>query len=254
MYLSVADFTLRSGRTHQIRKHAAIAGHHIFGDPRYGLAKHNAEVEKRYDFKGLALHSSLLAITIDGQPHTFEAPLPPNWEPFLSAVGDLVPSLPLAEMEDLPSLAPTRARPAAKPPRTRGGPRELGKCVRWNVRKGYGFVRREESDVYVHQRSLVIEFAEGGKSFRALTVGEVVEFSVAAMADGRLEAVRVTKEGGRALQGQYTPLNQPASSTPRTTRGARSRGPGTPTKSDTGLVETEPKTLPPGAYSPKSKR
>lgn len=83
-YLSVVDFTLRTGRTHQIRKHAAINSHHLLGDTRYGDPKHAAQMERRFGFGGMALHAARLSITINGEEHDFEAPLPDAWKPLLA--------------------------------------------------------------------------------------------------------------------------------------------------------------------------
>lgn len=88
-YMTAVDFVLRSGRTHQIRKHAACNRHQILGDSRYGDPKYAANMEKRYGFSGMALHSALLAISIDSTDHVFEAPLPPTWERLLQEFGDL---------------------------------------------------------------------------------------------------------------------------------------------------------------------
>ncbi|KAL1527194.1 hypothetical protein AB1Y20_015873 [Prymnesium parvum] len=81
-YLSCCEFTLkRGGRTHQIRKHAAIAGMAVVGDARYGDARRNEQLRARYGYAGMALHSWLLQIHLDGVEYTFQAPLPPSWEP-----------------------------------------------------------------------------------------------------------------------------------------------------------------------------
>ena len=88
-YMSAVDFVLRTGRRHQIRKHAACNRHQIIGDSRYGDPKHAANIEKRHNFIGMALHSALLAINIDGTDHIFEAPLPPSWGGLLDEFGDL---------------------------------------------------------------------------------------------------------------------------------------------------------------------
>ncbi len=87
-FITAVDFVLRSGRKHQIRKHAACNKHPIIGDTRYG-PKHGADVTKRYEFDGMALHSALLAITIDGTDHVFEAPLPSSWDGLLKEFGEL---------------------------------------------------------------------------------------------------------------------------------------------------------------------
>ena len=83
-YLSVVDFRLRTGRTHQIRKHAACNSHHILGDTRYGDPKHAKQMARRFGYSGMALHAAQLVITIDGQQHTFEAPVPGEWQPLLA--------------------------------------------------------------------------------------------------------------------------------------------------------------------------
>ena len=60
---------LLSGRTHQIRKHAAAKGHPIVGDTRYGEPKHAAQLRERFGFEGMALHAACLKIVIDGVEH-----------------------------------------------------------------------------------------------------------------------------------------------------------------------------------------
>ena len=76
-------------------------------------------------------------------------------------------------------------------------PRLKGTCAKWNAKKGFGFVAREDGlpDIYVHQRDVQ------KSGFRSLKEGEHVEFDVAAMDDGRLHAVRVSGPGGVDVQG-----------------------------------------------------
>jgi 23S rRNA pseudouridine1911/1915/1917 synthase len=69
-------FRLETGRTHQIRVHAAAAGHPILNDPVYG------KKEPRFDLPGQALHAWRLAFR---HPRTnasleFEAPPPPEYQ------------------------------------------------------------------------------------------------------------------------------------------------------------------------------
>ena len=77
-HLSVASFVLRTGRTHQIRKHAACNGFPIVGDARYGDPKHDEKVRERCAFEGMALHASRLHITIEGTTHDFVVPKYPQ--------------------------------------------------------------------------------------------------------------------------------------------------------------------------------
>ena len=67
--------TLGTGRTHQIRVHAAHVGHPLAGDPKYG----DKEANKRFRDVGLHrlfLHASNLSFELDGRAYGFSAPLP----------------------------------------------------------------------------------------------------------------------------------------------------------------------------------
>lgn len=67
----------KTGRTHQIRVHAAWLGHPIIGDDRYGKDEVNKMFKKR-GYKRLFLHAEQLqfAHPVTGAPLTFVAPLP----------------------------------------------------------------------------------------------------------------------------------------------------------------------------------
>jgi 23S rRNA pseudouridine955/2504/2580 synthase len=66
-----------TGRTHQIRVHAAWLGHAIIGDDRYGEQEMNKNFRKR-GFKRLFLHAHKLqfAHPVTGEPLKITAPLP----------------------------------------------------------------------------------------------------------------------------------------------------------------------------------
>jgi 23S rRNA pseudouridine955/2504/2580 synthase len=67
--------TLGTGRTHQIRVHAAHIGHPLAGDPKYG----DKEANKRFRKLGLHrlfLHASHMSFELDGRAYGFSAPLP----------------------------------------------------------------------------------------------------------------------------------------------------------------------------------
>ncbi len=71
---------LETGRTHQIRVHAAWCGHPIVGDDKYGHAPFNQQL-KAQGLGRLCLHAYRLTIPdydADGKPLVVDAPLPPD--------------------------------------------------------------------------------------------------------------------------------------------------------------------------------
>jgi len=86
---TLVEATLETGRTHQIRVHAAHLGTPILGDPKYG----DEAANRRYRELGLRrlfLHASSLWIPWPDrdQPYCFEAPLPPELEQLLERLDD----------------------------------------------------------------------------------------------------------------------------------------------------------------------
>ena len=82
--LSLVELSLDvAGRTHQIRRHAALGRHPVVGDRRYGEPRHCSRIERTFGFGRVALHASRLRIRIDGVDHLFEAPLPAAWDAIL---------------------------------------------------------------------------------------------------------------------------------------------------------------------------
>lgn len=78
--------TLGTGRTHQIRVHAAHIGHPLAGDPKYG----DKEANKRFRDRGLHrlfLHASHMSFELDDRSYGFSAPLPDDLKSFLDALG-----------------------------------------------------------------------------------------------------------------------------------------------------------------------
>jgi 23S rRNA pseudouridine955/2504/2580 synthase len=83
------DFTLveaspKTGRTHQIRVHAAWLGHPIVGDNRYGVDEINRELKKK-GYKRLFLHAEQLQFKhpVTGDMISFKAPLPQELDALL---------------------------------------------------------------------------------------------------------------------------------------------------------------------------
>jgi 23S rRNA pseudouridine955/2504/2580 synthase len=75
---SLLEARLHTGRTHQIRVHAAYCGHPVLGDPKYGSEAGNAELSA-LGLDRMFLHAHSLAFTWpDGAEASFSAPLPPE--------------------------------------------------------------------------------------------------------------------------------------------------------------------------------
>lgn len=72
---TLADVNLLTGRTHQIRVHAATAGYPLAGDPKYGDREFN-RLMRGLGLRRLFLHAARLELP-DLQ-RSFEAPLPPE--------------------------------------------------------------------------------------------------------------------------------------------------------------------------------
>ena len=80
---TVVDVSLETGRTHQIRKHAARAGHPVMGDRRHGGAAGRA-------WPRLALHAYQITFAHPNtqQPVTVTAPIPPDLQELMLSAPD----------------------------------------------------------------------------------------------------------------------------------------------------------------------
>jgi 23S rRNA pseudouridine955/2504/2580 synthase len=74
---TLVEVEIDTGKTHQIRVHAAYAGHPVAGDDKYGNRVFN-ELLQGYGLKRMFLHSSSLGFTRPGthEPMLASAPLP----------------------------------------------------------------------------------------------------------------------------------------------------------------------------------
>ncbi len=79
---TLVHFSLKTGRTHQIRVHAKYMGHPVVGDPVYGYKK------QRFELNGQLLHAYRMELThpTTGERMTFQAPLPEYFERVLQIV------------------------------------------------------------------------------------------------------------------------------------------------------------------------
>ena len=72
---TLLDVALGTGRTHQIRVHAAHAGYPVAGDEKYGDREKDAKL-KEYGLSRMFLHAASLTFRRGDQPFSVSAPLP----------------------------------------------------------------------------------------------------------------------------------------------------------------------------------
>ena len=60
---TLVEIELMTGRKHQIRRHAKLAGHPVVGDLRYGSARAAKYLKENHKFDRLALHAYALSFT-----------------------------------------------------------------------------------------------------------------------------------------------------------------------------------------------
>lgn len=79
VHYSLLDIELFTGRKHQIRRHAKLAGHPVVGDSRYGSPGALEFLKTQKQFESMGLHSYSLVFNDKGRPFTMELPdLPPD--------------------------------------------------------------------------------------------------------------------------------------------------------------------------------
>lgn len=84
---SLVEATLATGRTHQIRVHAAHAGYPLAGDPKYG----ERDTNKRFHDLGLKrmfLHAARFEFELGERSYSFSAPLPADLRAVLDRLQD----------------------------------------------------------------------------------------------------------------------------------------------------------------------
>jgi len=76
---------VHGGRTHQIRRHIQLSGHHLYGDLRYGCSKVNRAF-KRLGGKRMCLHAWHLRVRhpSTGLDLVLQSPLPPDFKDVLA--------------------------------------------------------------------------------------------------------------------------------------------------------------------------
>lgn len=79
-HYTMVALELLTGRTHQIRRHAKLAGHPIVGDARYGSDRAVKFLQENRGFNRLALHARALTLRLPGEKNqtTIETPAIPD--------------------------------------------------------------------------------------------------------------------------------------------------------------------------------
>ncbi len=81
IHYTLLDVELFTGRKHQIRRHAKLAGHPVVGDSRYGSPRALEFLKTEKQFESMGLHSYFLSFKDKGRTVTLELPdLPPEIE------------------------------------------------------------------------------------------------------------------------------------------------------------------------------
>lgn len=79
VHYTLAECKLLTGRKHQIRRHAKLAGHSVVGDHRYGSKRALDFLNRERDFKRLGLHAARLEVLLpDGSPMVIHAQTLPD--------------------------------------------------------------------------------------------------------------------------------------------------------------------------------
>jgi tRNA pseudouridine65 synthase len=101
---------IHTGRYHQIRRHMALAAHHVLGDTRYGKARENRFFTRRYGLARLFLHAWRLDIPRPGGGRlVVTAPLAPDLRAVLERMDGRVGELPGVSSGTLTPCAPSAA-------------------------------------------------------------------------------------------------------------------------------------------------
>jgi 23S rRNA pseudouridine955/2504/2580 synthase len=118
---TLLEVQLLTGRTHQIRVHAAYAGHPVAGDEKYGDEEFNRQLQ-RFGLSRLFLHAHSVSFEDPDRhvPVSVSAPLPPELSSVVDALAGGAGKLKPAGVAK-PGIASARlvrsARPAAAAPR-----------------------------------------------------------------------------------------------------------------------------------------
>jgi len=86
---SFCEVRIETGRTHQIRVHAAHLGHPVAGDEKYGDREANKRLAEQAGLRRLFLHAASIEFALEGgaKPYLINAPLPEDLSTVLDRLG-----------------------------------------------------------------------------------------------------------------------------------------------------------------------
>ena len=84
---SLLEVDIATGRTHQIRVHAAHVEHPLAGDDKYGDATFNRTMAEQHGLHRLFLHAHSLSLTLGGREIAVSAPLHDELKAVLDSLG-----------------------------------------------------------------------------------------------------------------------------------------------------------------------
>jgi len=138
---TLVEVQLLTGRTHQIRVHAAYAGHPVAGDEKYGDAEFNRQL-RAFGLNRLFLHSHSISFqdpegAVSG---SFSAPLPPELKAVIDALaaragqlrpaGQVAAAMPVAAVPAAPVAVKPVRRPRAAAGKARSAADRSGRSGR----------------------------------------------------------------------------------------------------------------------------
>ena len=85
--VSLLDARIATGRTHQLREHAAHISHPVAGDQKYGDAAFNRMMAEQHRLRRLFLHANSLTIALGGREIAVSAPLELGLKAVLDRIG-----------------------------------------------------------------------------------------------------------------------------------------------------------------------
>lgn len=90
---SLVEVMIATGRTHQIRVHAATIGHPLAGDEKYGDNAFNRSMAERHGLRRLFLHAHSVSLPVGGRQIAVDTPLSRELKMVMDSLGSRAANL-----------------------------------------------------------------------------------------------------------------------------------------------------------------